>query len=147
MSGMTKISSQRSSRIRSASGVVGPLAPSARMRHFELAGVFRVDHAIDRARNKHIARQGEELVRIDMVVLGERPQIPLLDHVLLGRFDVDPFRIVNRGGVIADPDDFDAALVARATSAATEPTLPNPCTIAVHFSGSIFNMFIARSIR
>ena len=89
----------------------------------------------------------EQLVRIDPVGFGERAQISLLDHVLLGFRDVDPVRIVERDGRIADADNFHAGLVARATSAATEPTLPNPWIIAVHFSGSIFNMSIARSIR
>ena len=37
--------------------------------------------------------------------------------------------------------------VDQADNAATEPTLRKPCTIAVDFSGSIFNMSIARSIR
>ena len=46
-----------------------------------------------------------------MIILSERPQVPLLPHVLLGCFDVDALGIVNRSGMIADPDDFDAALV------------------------------------
>ena len=65
MSGITKTSSQRWSRIRSASGVVGPFAASARMRHLILARVFGGDHAINRARNENIAGQCEKLVRID----------------------------------------------------------------------------------
>ena len=86
------------------------------MRHLSWPAFFRGNHAIDRARSKNIARQREKLVRIYMIILSERPQVPLLDHVLLGCFNVDPFRIVNRCGVIADPDDFDAALVGQRQS-------------------------------
>src|SRR5207248_374726 len=42
ISGSTKISSRRWSRTASASGVVGPLAPSARMRHFSLRALSAV---------------------------------------------------------------------------------------------------------
>ena len=51
-----------------------------------------------------------------MIILSERPQVSLFDHVLLRCFNVDPFRIVNRSGVIADTDDFDAALVSERQS-------------------------------
>src|SRR5262245_41993339 len=78
---------------------------------FEIAGIFAGNHSIDRARSKNVARQREKLVRIHMIVLCKRAQVTLLDHVLLGGFNVDPFRIVNRSYVIADPDNVDATLV------------------------------------
>src|SRR5262245_2308913 len=78
---------------------------------FEIAGIFAGNYAIDRARSKNVARQREKLVRIHMIVLSKRPQVPLLVHVLLGGFNVNSLGIVNRRSVIADPDNFDATLV------------------------------------
>src|SRR5215211_3355080 len=77
----------------------------------EIAGIFSGNHAIDRARSKNIARPRKKLVRIHVIILSKRTQVTFLDHVLLGGFDVNSFRIVNRSGVIADPDNLDAALV------------------------------------
>src|SRR5262245_58552341 len=116
MSGITNTSSQRWSRTRSASGVVGPLAPSARIRHLSWPAFFSGNHAIDRAGSKNVARQREKLVRVHMIILSKRAQVPLLDHVLLGAFNINPFRIVNRSGVIADSDDFDSALIGKRQS-------------------------------
>ena len=129
-------------------GVVGPFAPSARMRHFNLGGVLFRDHAIDRGRHEHVARH-RRAVRSGQP---DRPRskarrFPFFMTCCSAAFDIDAFRIVKRDRGIADADDFYPGLQARATSAATEPTLPNPCTIAVHFSGSIFSMSIARSMR
>src|SRR5438093_337184 len=78
---------------------------------FELTSVLSVNHSIDRGWNKDVARQSEEFLGIDMVVLSERPQISLLKHMLLRGFHINSLRIVDRCGVIADPDDFDAAFV------------------------------------
>ena len=97
--------------MRSAAGVVGPLAASARMRHCNFVCILFGNDAIHRRRNEHITLQGEQLVWIDMVGLVERFQMSLLEDVLLGGFYVDSFRIVDRGVGIADPNDFDAALV------------------------------------
>ena len=70
-----------------------------------------MDYPINRRRNKHIARQGEEFVWIDVIALGKRPQVSFLKNVLLGSFDINSFWIVDRGRVIADAHDFNAAFV------------------------------------
>src|SRR5207249_9282085 len=82
----------------------------------ELTGVLSVNHSIDGGWNKDVARQSEELLGIDMIILSEGPQISLLKHVLLGGFHVNSLRIVDCCGVIADPDDFDAAFVSERQS-------------------------------
>ena len=46
-----------------------------------------------------------------MIILSECTQVTFLKHVLFGRFHVDSLGIVNRCGMIADPNDFDAAFV------------------------------------
>ena len=61
--------------------LVGPLAPSARMRHLILSAFFSVDHAIDRARREDIAWHLQQLVRIDPVALIEGAQVALFLHV------------------------------------------------------------------
>src|ERR1700687_2643782 len=70
---------------------------------FELAGIFAGNYAIDRRRNKHVARQSKEFLWIDMVALSKRPQISLLERMLFGRLNVYSLGIVNRGIRVADP--------------------------------------------
>ena len=97
---MTKTSSQRLFRIRSASGVVGPFAPSARMRHFNLPAFFSLitrSTAQGASTSHFIVKQ---LVRIDPIAPRMKARrLPFFMHVLIGRLHVDAFRIVNRGGV------------------------------------------------
>ena len=70
-----------------------------------------MDNAIYCCRHKHVARQGEKFVGIDMIILGECAQGSFLEHVLLSGFDIYSFGIVDRGMRVADADDVDAALV------------------------------------
>ena len=72
--------------------------------------VFLVNHAIDCRRHQHVALHGEQLVWIDMLGLGERAQVSFFEHVLLGRFDIDPFWIVERDHRITDADHFKPSL-------------------------------------
>ena len=78
------------SRMRSAAGVVGPLAASARMRHCNFAAFFSVMTRSTAAGIEHITFHGEELVRIDMVRLDRTlSSVASLGHVarqLLRRF-------------------------------------------------------------
>src|SRR5207244_6659454 len=80
---------------------------------FNLAGIFSGNHSIDRGGNKHVARQGEEFLRIDMVALSKRAQISLLEHMLFGGLTVYSVGIVTRGILVADPDVFAPAFVRR----------------------------------
>src|ERR1044071_7304434 len=51
----------------------------------ELARVFPGDYTVNSCRNKNVARQRKEFVWINMIILSERPQVSLLQHVLFGR--------------------------------------------------------------
>ena len=76
---------------RSASGrgrAVGAFGKDAAL---ELAGIFFGNHAIDCARSKNVARQREQLVRIYMIVLSERPQVAFFDMCCSAAFTSMPF--------------------------------------------------------
>src|SRR6266513_3731047 len=77
----------------------------------DLTSVLSVNNSIDRGWNKDVARQSQKFPWINVVVLSEGPQISLLKHGLLRGFHVNSLRIVDCCGMIADPDDFDAAFV------------------------------------
>ena len=64
------------------------------------------------AGHENVARHLEHFVRVDPVALIEGAQVALFLDMLLGRFDVDPLGIVERGRMIADPDHFHAGLQA-----------------------------------
>jgi hypothetical protein len=53
--------------ILSAFGVVGPLAPSAKILHFDAVGVFRSNLIFGRARRQHVAFDFQKLFVSDLI--------------------------------------------------------------------------------
>ena len=123
----------------------GSVRPFSENPALQFCGIRPVDDTIDRRRHEHVAW----LVRTRSDRPGrlhERAQIALFDDVLFRFRHIDALWIVKGHRRVAYADDFYTGLEA-SDNAATEPTLPNPCTIAVHFSGFILSMSIARSMR
>ena len=111
-SGMTKMSVR--ARIASASGVVGPLAPSARIRHFRrpafsavmtrssAAGTSTVQGVVSSSFGVDLVR-ARELHDRPAVVAGRR-------RVAEQRGDVDAALVADGAVAVADGDDLHAAL-------------------------------------
>src|SRR4030095_3609921 len=78
---------------------------------FKLVCILSVNGTIDCRWYQDVARHGKKCVRVDMVVLSECPQGPLLKNVLFGGLDIYSFRIVDRRRCVANTNDFDTALV------------------------------------
>ena len=104
------------------------------MRHCRAARDGLVDHALDRAGRENFAGFCQQLARVDLGLIGEdlagrRAWPTCCDRAA----DVEAGGVVERDRVVADADDFDAARAR--PSAACEPTLPKPWTIAVGLDG------------
>ncbi len=76
----------------------------------QFGGIFFCDYAIHRARRQDIAFLHQHFVRIDAIALIECAQISFFQNVLLRRFHVDAFGIVNGSSRIANTHDFDSRL-------------------------------------
>jgi hypothetical protein len=92
MSGITKMS-PRASMTESASGVVGPLVPSAMIRHLRAPALL--------PSHEHVALGDEERLWIDFRLLREILEHPDLPQVAEDRFQIEAFRVVQSHGVVA----------------------------------------------
>ena len=110
--------------------------------------VFRdlgIDHALHCRRHQHVARQCENLARIEMQLVGEAGDAAMPARVEHQRGDIQPLGIVQRAGMIRDRDHLEA--IRCSSSAASEPTLPKPWITAVDLPRSIESSFSTRLAR
>ena len=114
-------------------GTIGSFSEAAAL---ELPGVFSGNHSIDRRRNKNIARKCEEFLWINTIVLGKRPQVSLLQHMLFGGFDVYSLGVIKRGVRVADPDDLDATFVRQRQS-----RYRTDVAESLHNGGALFRIY------
>ena len=91
--------------------MVGPLAPSARMRHFRFSADLRVDHALHRRRHQHVAGQRQHLRGIEVQLVGETGDAAMRTGMRIKRGNIEAVGIVQRAGVIADRDHLQPVLM------------------------------------
>ena len=88
----------------SASGVVGPLAPSARTRH-RSRPAFSGDHPLQRGGHQDVAALLQQCGAVDGTLGAEPGQHAVRGDVRLDRVQRQPRRVEQGGGVVADAGD------------------------------------------
>src|SRR6185369_5717477 len=108
MSGIKNTSPWRFSSTRSASGVVGPFAPSASTRHLRFSATCAsITRSI--AAGTSTSQDSVRICSGSNVSWLEKPaMLPCVPHQ---RRNIAPGRIMQRAGVIADGDDLQAVLM------------------------------------
>ena len=101
---MTKI--PFSERMSSATGVVGPLAPSQRMRHLSCAGVAAGDDVLGGGGDEDVALLDEDGVLVEGLGAGELVDAAGAGLVLEELGDVEAVGVEERAIVLADADDL-----------------------------------------
>ena len=97
-------------KMRSASGVVGPFAPSTMSLALTFDALSDGEDLLERRGHQHVAIRGEQFCVADAIATLEAFEAAILDRMIDCERNVDAFGIVKRAGHIGDPAHLAATL-------------------------------------